>query len=501
MNSVASSISWAHVAGAVVIYYASLAFYRLFLDPLARFPGPKLAAVSRWYEAYYDVVLNGQYTHRILEMHKEYGSPYELHVNDPSFFPHLYRQDGRWNKYAWAYDAQGLQGAIVVTADHDAHRARRQPLNPLYSKQKVASKLHIMYRNIDKLCARLDQLVSSDKTGDKKVVDVGASISAFARDVSTEFTLGKTYNALDKEDFGLGVTSVAQSSGAIWRVTKHVRWFGPLLVNMPLWLAMRISDEETKAFLNFIKENEDDTKRLMTAATTPDDKTPHTIVHEIMASSLPPSDKTPKRIFGDVATVTGAGFETTASVLRLILFHLYTNPDILHKLRAELGTIPASNPELKQLEHLPYLTAILTEGMRLSPAIGTRMARIAPDRSLVYGNWTIPAGTPVGMTTILMHTDEKLYPEPMRFIPERWVDPEERKKNEKTFAPFSRGTRNCLGMYVAWAELYLLVSALVYRYDFDFKDYATAKDFEMVSDQFIIGTLAKNVLNGIVYRR
>jgi cytochrome P450 len=93
----------------------------------------------------------------------------------------------------------------------------------------------------------------------------------------------------------------------------------------------------------------------------------------------------------------------------------------------------------------------LTEGLRLSPAIATRAARIS-DRDLFYGGqWRIPAGTPVGMTTLLMHTDEALYPDPMRFDPERWmvVDPNTKLRvveRRRWFAPFSRGTRVCLGM-------------------------------------------------------
>lgn len=60
--------------GAVVLFYlVTLASYRLFLHPLATFPGPKLAAITRYYEAYYDIVKNGEYTFKIAELHKEYG--------------------------------------------------------------------------------------------------------------------------------------------------------------------------------------------------------------------------------------------------------------------------------------------------------------------------------------------------------------------------------------------------------------------------------------------
>jgi cytochrome P450 len=58
------------------------------------------------------------------------------------------------------------------------------------------------------------------------------------------------------------------------------------------------------------------------------------------------------------------------------------------------------------------------EGMRLRPAIGTRTACVT-EKDSFYGDWRILAGTPVEMTTLLMHTDEKLYPDPMRLNPDR----------------------------------------------------------------------------------
>jgi hypothetical protein len=54
-------------------YLVFLLVQRLFLSPLAKFPGPKLAALTRWYEFYYEVVLRGQFTFHISELHKKYG--------------------------------------------------------------------------------------------------------------------------------------------------------------------------------------------------------------------------------------------------------------------------------------------------------------------------------------------------------------------------------------------------------------------------------------------
>jgi Cu/Ag efflux pump CusA len=57
-----SPFSWTVVLSAALAYYITLAFYPLFLHPLARFPGPKSAAISRWNEAYYNVVLYSSLT-------------------------------------------------------------------------------------------------------------------------------------------------------------------------------------------------------------------------------------------------------------------------------------------------------------------------------------------------------------------------------------------------------------------------------------------------------
>lgn len=65
-----------YVLTAVVIwstYLLGLAIYRLSFHPLAKFPGPKYAALSRWHEFYYEVVKKGQFTFIIQEYHKKYG--------------------------------------------------------------------------------------------------------------------------------------------------------------------------------------------------------------------------------------------------------------------------------------------------------------------------------------------------------------------------------------------------------------------------------------------
>jgi hypothetical protein len=62
------------LTGCVAIYLLGLGIYRLYLSPAAKFPGPRLAALSYWYEFYYDVWPHeGQYTWKIRDLHDKYG--------------------------------------------------------------------------------------------------------------------------------------------------------------------------------------------------------------------------------------------------------------------------------------------------------------------------------------------------------------------------------------------------------------------------------------------
>lgn len=172
-------------------------------------------------------------------------------------------------------------------------------------------------------------------------------------------------------------------------------------------------------------------------------------MHTILESNLPSTEKTVERMNDEVGTITGAAFETAAQSIRTILYYLYSDPVNLARLRDELSQAAEKhgdreNLSLSVLEQLPFLTGCICEGLRLSPGLATRLARVAPDRDLFYSQQRIPAGTPVGMTVLLMHMDETLYPQPDTFDPSRWTNSGTR--SDKTFAPFSRGTRSCLGM-------------------------------------------------------
>lgn len=101
----------------LVFYMLYGAIWRLYLSPIAHIPGPRFAVLTFWNEFYYDVVLGGKYTWKLLEYHEKYGmnddrivgpviriNPYEIHIKDPEFHDVLYvgSTKGKTDKWYWS---------------------------------------------------------------------------------------------------------------------------------------------------------------------------------------------------------------------------------------------------------------------------------------------------------------------------------------------------------------------------------------------------------------
>lgn len=141
-----------------------------------------------------------------------------------------------------------ISDSTIFTVAHDLHRARRQPLSPFFSKTKVASQTSIIQGHLEKLC---DRLTGFTKSG--AAFNFGAAITAFARDSSTNFILGESYNTLDREDFEVALLTVTHGSGKIWHITKFIRWVMPAVKKIPVPLMMRIGSEDVKTMFRTIQ--------------------------------------------------------------------------------------------------------------------------------------------------------------------------------------------------------------------------------------------------------
>ncbi|KAL4971037.1 cytochrome P450 [Aspergillus stella-maris] len=100
---------------------------------------------------------------------------------------------------------------------------------------------------------------------------------------------------------------------------------------------------------------------------------------------------------------------------------------------------PNGTATLTNFEQMPYPTSVMLEGLRLSYGLSSRQERVAPDRNLQFRQWSIPARTPVGLTSTLIHHNETIFPSSTTFIPKRWMDSACRKYLEYTWSRSQRG--------------------------------------------------------------
>ena len=159
--------------------------------------------------------------------------------------------------------------------------------------------------------------------------------------------------------------------------------------------------------------------------------------------------------------IATAGSETTAWAMTITSYHLLRNPDVLAKLRLELESVMPNStdvPSWTALEKLPYLGAVIKEGLRMAGGMLSRLPRVT-DEDITYKVFTIPAGTAVAMTPHLVLINSDIFPNPRAFRPERWL---ENPGLERYMVAFGKGSRNCVGMHLAYAQLYTAV-AVVHR--------------------------------------
>ena len=180
-----------------------------------------------------------------------------------------------------------------------------------------------------------------------------------------------------------------------------------------------------------------------------------------------PEEKSLDRLTDEGVLFIVAGNETTGNALSVITFHVLNTPHILGRLKAELATAipdPDTITLWRDLEKLPYLGAVIKEGLRMSYGVVSRMPRVSPTAPLKYKDWIIPPNTPVSMNNMDMHDDPAVFTSPKSYNPDRWLQSGSAELH-KHLVPFCRGTRACVGMNLAYAEMYITLATLFRRYE------------------------------------
>ncbi|KAL2156198.1 hypothetical protein VTH82DRAFT_943 [Thermothelomyces myriococcoides] len=186
-----------------------------------------------------------------------------------------------------------------------------------------------------------------------------------------------------------------------------------------------------------------------------------------------------------------AGIDTTGDALCFLMWEL-SQPSSMHrqrKLQEELAAAAAagsssSHPGMN-LDRLPYLDAVVMEGLRCFPAIPMSLPRSVPAGGRTIDGFFLPAGTTVSCQPYSVHRiDRSVFPRPDAFEPERWLEPDGDAERKRLFFAFANGGRGCVGKHLALAEMKMLLRA-VYSTFTTLPDASMTAEEMAMSDQLI----------------
>jgi cytochrome P450 len=177
------------------------------------------------------------------------------------------------------------------------------------------------------------------------------------------------------------------------------------------------------------------------------------------------SKMTDRQLRDEAMTLYLAGHETTALTLSWSWLLLAQNPRVEEKLVAEWQRVLAGRtPTAEDLPNLPYTDAVITEAMRVYPPVYLIGREATCDLEL--GGYRVPRGTTVFMSQWANHRDPRYFPDPEKFLPERWENGLARRLPKYAYYPFGGGPRICIGNAFALMEAAILLATVGQKYRF-----------------------------------
>ncbi|KAJ5157810.1 cytochrome P450 [Penicillium canariense] len=406
------------VFGLLLLYV----IYQCFFSPLAGFPGPFWAKLTKLYRAY--ISLRGNAHRDFIALHRKYGNivrvaPNELSIADPKAFREIYKAGNKFHKAAAYNVVQGTRSFdLVGQRNENIHSEQRRLVARAYSMDSMVYLEPKVNLVISQMVEQLDNISG-------QTIDLGLWLQLFAFDVIGAISFSKPFGYVKAaDDHGLFLRIQNSMSSIAWLM--HAGWIFRLHQTLsPIfgdWLAaadrnghfFKVATQEIEARKARGGDSKDILGQLFTAQEAKPQLTDQDITF-MMTSN----------VFG--------GSDTTAISLCAVFHMLLKNPDAYNclmdefKERRSLGKL--SDPvTFEEAESCEYLQAVMYESMRLHPPFGMIMDRDMPAGGMNISKHHIPEGTVVGTIPWVIHTLPEIWgSDAEEFRPERWLDKENQK--------------------------------------------------------------------------
>ncbi|KAJ5817893.1 hypothetical protein N7447_007901 [Penicillium robsamsonii] len=411
---------------------ACLLIYRLYLHPLSRVPGPKIAACTSLWLAYHTYI--GDECTVVFNLHRKYGpvlrvAPNDVDIASADAIDPIYIARGGFPKSP-AYSKFNIDGhnTIFSTLTLPERAARAKAVAPLFSTASLRQSEQVFSQVFDDFVARLRR--EADKGTPVNVLNVSRCM---AIDAVSGYLFQNRYGAL-REDAGLMSASPFVDAyvgvGAFFNVAPGI--LGDFVVAA---VEQVLSTEATAKAFELMNSF---TNQLVKAATAKSGSYQSRLLEK----------QSPLQSQIEVKDVCFAGTDSTSMNTATILWYLAKYPDIYNRLREEIRQTVENGEDPATCD---YLRGTIKEGLRLSWANPIRFPRAVPDNGWNYHKFHFPAGTNVGVASFQLHQDETVFINPSRFLPERWLQPTDEMLTH--FFAFGKGTRACIAQNLGTMEL------------------------------------------------
>ena len=345
----------------------------------------------------------------------------------------------------------------LLVSDGPDHRRRRGAVMPGFGRRRLAGWVPSIVAQVDRAADRMVADSHRDPAGAR---DLTPRVRELTIAVITETMLGRSLAPRAREVGALFVRPQAYLESPAVRQVPH-----------PFPGTRRARVRRDRAALDRIIDEE--VARVRAGTDTLDRR-------DVLADMVTAGTLTDAEIRDQVVTLIGAGYDTTAAALAWTLWRAASTPGLWARLRAEADaatTVPrgdeaegggaegdGTTPSL-DLAALDLAGRTVRESLRLHPPGlgGVREAAVDID----LAGHRIPAGTIVLWSPYLTGRDPSVWPDPLRFDPDRFVDltSEQQAAADRAWVPFGRGARTCIGFALAPMELTLALSRLAQRLD------------------------------------
>ncbi|KDN59836.1 putative cytochrome P450 [Colletotrichum sublineola] len=442
--------------------------YNALLHPLRRYPGPKLAGISRAYYLFFDV--RGVSHWKVKEWHEKYGevvriAPGELSYASSQAWQHIY------GIYSDTANVSGVEN--ILTADHAGHKRMRRLQNPTFSDKALKAQESVITGYTKLLIQKLYGQASSSPNS---VVDMNSWYNFTTFDIIGDLAFGEPFYCLRDAKWHWWLHAVFDifQAGTYLRAAR--RFPSPLSEMLLLLIPRRLIKTRVAQF-NFGVERVN--RRLEQKTDRPDFSKPLTPLAAVGQSHanlsvsyiLQGSDEkamSVEEMYTAAQVLIVAGSETTATGLTAATYFLCETPHTLEKLAAEIRDTFQQEDDItiQSTAGLSYLNAVVEEALRLSPPGPGTFPRVVPDGGRTVCGQFVPAGYSVGVHHLSVNRSLVNFRAHDEFHPERWLgDPKFESDKKSAAQPFSFGPRNCIGKNLAYAEMRTIIARVVWNFD------------------------------------